>query len=69
MKFQLCVGYLKGKKDFCIGDSGGLLFCLLLCCFINWKWYVNGVISYGEGVGRNESLEFIWMLVNFIDGF
>lgn len=51
-KSQICAGYKKGRKDACVGDSGGPLMCPLRTKDGNIRWYVYGVTSYGEGCGE-----------------
>lgn len=47
LELKICVGYDRGKIDFCQGDSGGFLVCLQ-----NGKVYLVGVVSYGIGCVR-----------------
>ncbi|XP_078373762.1 serine protease 1-like isoform X3 [Oculina patagonica] len=45
-----CAGYTEGGIDACEGDSGGPLVCPR-----NNKWYLMGIISFGDGCGRMDS--------------
>ncbi|KFD49953.1 hypothetical protein M514_09167 [Trichuris suis] len=43
----LCAGFMRGKKDACLGDSGSALVCK-----IGKKYVQYGIVSFGHGCGK-----------------
>jgi secreted trypsin-like serine protease len=47
---QMCAGNYQYSKDSCQGDSGGPMMSE-----VNGQWFVNGVVSYGDGCAKQGS--------------
>jgi len=61
----LCAGYTEGGKDSCQGDSGGPLYTKR-----NNKWTLTGVVSWGHGCAKEDTLGIyasVWRLRCWID--
>ena len=60
---MLCAGLYKGRHDACQGDSGGPM----VCRHDDLKYYLHGVVSWGDGCGIAKQFGVYAKVIKFLD--